>query len=316
MYSMHNKLKMEDLASGARATYQVNETSISKITVSANAEIVATALVGSDTHPANIGLWIFNNDIMRFESTILDGHPIGIQDMAVSDDNKYLVSVGNQDDGVLHVWEIATRLLRWTGKLAVVTHAVAWVAGLPVSVGANASVTKWMLNSDGHEAVGETFCTIDPPSCSPGVHNTCIVAPSAWFADLFKAENIVGISDNRGVCRIVSLEGQKTLTEWKAVKSGMEITDFSWKDKYMVFAAGDEVVAWDVGKALPAEEEIGEPAAIMPFSGNVISTSWESLGKEGIVAVDDGNIWYTNVEQYTSMLLNPDKSAEASTTAT
>lgn len=308
IYSILNKVKMEDLATRAKVCYQQNDLDISLITVSADAEVVAAAHVGTTTHAADISLWIFDKDEMCFHGSALSGHPIGVQDMSISQDNKYLVSVGTHRDGMINVWEIATQSLRWTSKLPMITHAVTWVDDFPVSVGANGNVTKWELKADDHEAKAKSFCIIDPSKQDVAHHNTCIARPADWFADMFKAEKVVGITDNKGVCRVVSLVAEQVLVEWKAIPSAKEISAFCWHDKYMVFAAGDQVVAWDVGKGLPAEEEILKPVSAMSFSAQVTSMSWESLGKEGVVAVADGNIWYTNVEKYTSMLLNPEKS--------
>ena len=250
---------------------------VTHICLTPSKSILATAVGNARLEGyADIVLW----DTHTFrELKTLSYHDKGVHAMDFSPCSNYLVSVGNAEDALICVWEVASGSIISTSVAEGKVTEIAFDAcslSLEFAVIGNNFATFWRINK--YRKL--EFQSIEIPSDSGKLL-------SLTYTQAPNTETLLLVGTQQGCVICIDSRSNTLLKVLRLLQSPVTVLTCT-KSRVILGGPGANVYSWKTGEILD-----GQPEMLL-LDGDTVSVSFPIEGEEGVVATANGTIWYVN----------------------
>uniref|UniRef100_A0A8C6VLB6 WD repeat domain 90 n=1 Tax=Naja naja TaxID=35670 RepID=A0A8C6VLB6_NAJNA len=298
-YSCGCVLIVEDLHSGSQQHWLGHPEEISTLALSHNAQVLASASAqGGGDRRCQICIWNVQN---RTCEKILFHHENQVQAMAYSQDDRFLVTLGDYVDRVVALWNSQTYDLVSSTRLAEPVHDLAFN---PLSVGQLAcvgkgAVTFWLMKQQGSD-INLKVQRVPAPDALGGVELTSMCYSSGCLLYTGTSTGQICSWDTETNCCFMT---------WEAVDG--EIGVLQCRHNRLVSGSNaKKIQIWSVAavqelrvKGSDARSNSVLLEQEITLDGTIVSAAFDDGMDMGIVGTTAGTLWYINWTENTSIRL-------------
>ncbi|XP_070810969.1 WD repeat-containing protein 90 [Pituophis catenifer annectens] len=298
-YSCGCVLIVEDLHSGSQQHWLGHPEEISTLALSHNAQVLASASAqGGGDLRCQICIWNVQN---RTCEKILFHHENQVQAMAYSQDDRFLVTLGDYVDRDIALWNTQTYDLMSSTRLAEPVHDLAFN---PLSVGQLAcvgkgAVTFWLMKQQGSD-ISLKVQRVPAPDAIGGVELTSMCYSSGCLLYTGTSTGQICSWDTETNCCFMT---------WEAVDG--EIGVLQCRHNRLVSGSNTKKIQmWSVAavqelrvKGSDARSNSVLLEQEITLDGTIVSAAFDDAMDMGIVGTTAGTLWYINWTENTSIRL-------------
>ncbi|KAM6424013.1 WD repeat-containing protein 90 isoform 1-T1 [Liasis olivaceus] len=298
-YSCGCVLIVEDLHSGSQQHWLGHPEEISTLALSHDAQVLASASgQGGGDLRCQICIW---NVQSRTCEKVLFHHETQVQAMAYSQDNRFLVTLGDYVDRVIALWNTQTYNLMSSTRLAEPVHDIAFN---PLSVGQLACVGKgamtfWLMKQEGSD-ISLKVQRVPAPN---------VIGPVEFTSMCYSSGCLLYTGTSTGQICTWDTETNCCFMTWEAVDG--EIGVLQCRHNRLVSGSNTKKIqVWSVAavqelrvKGSDARSNSVLLEQEITLDGTIVSAAFDDGVDMGIVGTTAGTLWYINWTESTSIRL-------------
>ncbi|NXP07414.1 CFA52 protein, partial [Thinocorus orbignyianus] len=288
LYPLGSTVVIQELDSKKQTFLRGHTDNVSCLVVSKDGAYVASGQVTFMSFKADIILWDFQKKSLL---TRLSLHKGSIRDLAFSPNNRYLVSLGGDDDGSVVVWDIARR------------EGICRSPASPRNAG-NATVVVCSTRRD------ETFVTVGSGTVRVwelDLVNTRIQPTECWIGKLKRAMICVRMADGDNVFYVGTSSGdilQVNTNNKVMAEFGPQKKKFSLGvTALLLLKTGDVIVGTGEGVVALCRGSNYKIIKKIQVHGGVTSLTRRGVGHEFFVGTNECQIYRVNYTEFKEELI-------------
>uniref|UniRef100_A0A670YA84 WD repeat-containing protein 90 n=1 Tax=Pseudonaja textilis TaxID=8673 RepID=A0A670YA84_PSETE len=298
-YSCGCVLIVEDLHSGSQQHWLGHPEEISTLALSHNAQVLASASAqGGGDQRCQMCVWNVQNGTCE---KILFHHENQVQAMAYSQDDRFLVTLGDYVDRVVALWNSQTYDLVSSTRLAEPVHDLAFN---PLSVGQLAcvgkgAVTFWLMKQQGSD-ISLKVQRVPVPDALGGVELTSMCYSSGCLLYTGTSTGQICSWDTETNCCFMT---------WEAVDGEIGVLQCC-HNRLVSGSNTKKIQIWSVAavqelrvKGSDARSNSVLLEQEITLDGTIVSAAFDNDMDMGIVGTTAGTLWYINWTENTSIRL-------------
>ncbi|KAK7003519.1 WD repeat-containing protein 90 [Biomphalaria glabrata] len=237
-------------------------------------------------------------------------HTFGIQSMAFSQDDRYLISIGDFRESNVVVWSTSNYQMVASSPTDSAMHSVKWdpfSVNEFVTVGDNATVLFWMLD----ETTADVYLNVHEAELPEDLQLSNSQGKSLVFTSLaYAGDSTVYIGTNLGRVTAWDTRQNTCFMHWEADTA--EITRIVSRYNQLMTASYSKCIRiWSVGRVSEMKMTKSlEKASLgltmedeMTLDDPITCAEFDDTLEMGIVGTSSGTLWYINWTERTSIIL-------------
>ncbi|CAL1536659.1 unnamed protein product [Lymnaea stagnalis] len=238
-------------------------------------------------------------------------HKFGIQCLAFSRDDRFLVSVGDYRENSVVVWSIENLELVTKSMAASAIHSVKWdpfTVNEFVTVGEDGTVLFWLLDETASDVCLNVYEAELPGDLVNPDRKQC--HPIAFTSQAYAGDSTMYIGTDSGRVSAWDTRHNTCFMHWEADTA--EITKLvSRHSRLMTASCSKTLRLWSVGRVRDMKmTQSLQKASLgvtmedeMSLDGAITCAEFDDTLDMGIVGTDAGTLWYINWSERTSIRL-------------
>ena len=283
-YSSGNNVVIEDLETKAQDTLVMHTQPISTMAINSSATLLASGSGGLEAASGKAPVYIWDLTTKKCIQDLVH-HKSGVQAMAFSDDDLFLVTIGAAPDSCIVAWQVRTGELTAISVTKSPIHSIAWrpLAAVPefITVGED-SALHWLLTD------GKLVNKMLPmPGGDQRKHFT-----SVCFRDF----STFFIGDSNGCVWIVEAGGDVTCSMCSSQIDGEVTALAAAENRLVVCSSNSEVALLMSGVGVDGSGEMYQAVTRTKIDGPISSLAMDRDAVEGLLGTSASTIWYCNLD--------------------
>ncbi|XP_009077103.1 PREDICTED: WD repeat-containing protein 90, partial [Acanthisitta chloris] len=298
-YSCGCVIVVEDLHSGSQSHWLGHAEEISTLTLSHDAQVLASASGKMDggSH-CQICIWNVQDGACTAQ---LFQHETQVQAMAFSRDDRFLVTIGDYSDQTMALWNIYTRELLLSTRVSEPVHDVAFspVCHQDLACVGRGALMFWLL-----EQQGAALCLKVHRAPAPAM-----LGPVELTSLCYGADTLLYSGTNSGQICVWDTETNCCFMTWEADEGEIGVL-VCGHNRLVSGSNMKRIRLWAV--ATVQELRLKGPEARsssvlleheITLDGTIVSAAFDDSLEMGIVGTTAGTLWYINWTESTSIRL-------------
>ncbi|KAM9015938.1 WD repeat-containing protein 90 isoform 1-T1 [Ara ararauna] len=290
---------VEDLHSGSQNHWLGHAEEISTLTVSHDAQVLASASGkrNGDSH-CQICIWNIPDGLC---TASLFHHETQVQAMAFSQDDRFLVTLGDYSDQTIALWNIYTYELMWSTCISEPVHDVAFspFSHRELACVGKGAVIFWLLEQQG---AGVHLKVHRAPAPD-------VLGPVELTSLCYGADTLLYSGTNSGQICVWDTETNCCFMTWEADEG--EIGVLVCRHNRLLSGSNTKRIRlWAVAavqelrlKGPDARSDLVLLEHEIALDGTIVSAAFDDSLEMGIVGTTAGTLWYINWTESTSIRL-------------